>query len=361
MDEQKRLEGLNMDILLDLAKEMGLKPKKVASTGGGEYHCSCPNCGGRDRFFIQPNYKMKNCIGRYACRQCGIKGDTIQFCREILGLEWEQAIEKSYARVPQMLTALRFKKPMSRQIKPPPIKWQEKARAFTDWASKEIEKKPDILDWLEQRGISREAVKDYQIGYTQNSKSKYGEFRCSPPEFGLQEELHQDGQPKEIWIPKGIVMPTIEPSGAVVRLKIRCDNWKPTDKISKYVVVSGSMPGMNLVGDRESRAMIVVESELDAYSLHYRVKDFAFAVAVGGNNKNPDNFTDYLAKVKPFLLICHDNDEGGAVMLKRWKELYPHAKAYPTKLGKDIGEAIQQGENIRDWILSSLPNEFLKD
>ena len=347
-----------MDILLDLAKEMGLEPKKVASTGGGEYHCSCPSCGGRDRFFIQPNYKMKNCIGRYACRQCDIKGDTIQFCREILGLEWEQAIEKSHARVPQMPTVLRFEKPTSRQIKPPPIKWQEKAKVFIDWASKEIEKRPDILDWLEKRGISRNAVKDYQIGYTQNPKSKYGEFRRPFSEFGLQEEFRQDGRLKEIWIPKGIVIPTIEPSGAVVRLKIRRDNWKPTDKFSKYVVVSGSMQGMNLVGDRGKRVMVVVESELDAYSLHHKVKDFAFAVAVGSNNKNPDNFTDHLAKIKHFLLICHDNDEGGVTMLEKWRGLYPHAKAHPSSTGKDIGEAVNKGVDLREWLLSGLPDEF---
>jgi len=346
-----------MACLLNLAKELGLTPKKVAASGGGEYHSSCPRCGGRDRFIIQPNYVMKNCTGRYICRQCEIKGDTIQFCRDIMKLQWEQALAKSHASIPQR-TIIHFEKPVTKQIKPPPIKWQEKAKIFVDWASRQIVKKPDILDWLEQRGISREAVKDYQIGYSQNPKSKNGEFRRPFSEFALPNVLGQNGQPKQIWIPKGIIIPTIEPSGTIVRLKIRRDNWKAADDIPKYVAVSGSMQGMSLIGDRSSRVMVIVESELDAYALHHKVNDLAFVVAVGSNNKNPDNFTDHLAKVKHFLLICHDNDEGGSTMLDKWRGLYPHSKAHPTPIGKDVGEAIQRGIDLRKWLLSCLPEEF---
>jgi hypothetical protein len=34
--------------LLDLVQEIGLAPKKTATTGGGEYHCACPLCGGKE-------------------------------------------------------------------------------------------------------------------------------------------------------------------------------------------------------------------------------------------------------------------------------------------------------------------------
>lgn len=344
-----------MEVLLDLVKEMGLDPRKVASTGGGEYHCSCPKCGGRDRFFVQPCFKMKKCVGRYGCRHCGIKGDTIQFCREILGLPWKEALKKSRAESLQLGVVPYFERPTSLQINPPPDKWKEKARAFVDWASKEIEKRPDVLDWLAQRGISRDAVKEYEIGYTLNPKKKYGEFRPPRDAFGLP--VGKDNR-NTIWIPKGIVIPTTESTGAVIRLKIRRDDWQPQDKISKYVVVSGSMQGMNLVGDRDKRVMAVVESELDAYSLHHKVKDFAFVVSVGSNTKNPDGYTGYLAKAKPFLLICHDNDKGGRTMLEKWKRLYPHAQAHPTPTGKDIGEAVKRGLDLREWLLSALPGEF---
>jgi len=97
--------------------------------------------------------------------------------------------------------------------------------------------------------------------------------------------------------------------------------------------------------------MVVVESELDAYAIDYVAHDFVCAIAVGSNIKNPDNLTDRLAKNAKSLLICHDNDEAGQKMLIKWQRLYSHAIGYPTPLGKDIGEAVKQGFNIREWLL----------
>lgn len=89
-----------------------------------------------------------------------------------------------------------------------------------------------------------------------------------------------------------------------------------------------------------------LEYEIDAYTLHHATGDFAFVVAVGSNIKHPDNFTDHLAKSKQFLLICHDNDEGGKAMMDKWRALYSHPKAHPAPKEKDIGEFIQLGENL---------------
>jgi hypothetical protein len=63
------------------------------------------------------------------------------------------------------------------------------------------------------------------------------------------------------------------------------------------------------------------------------------------------NVTDYLAKKSSNLLICHDNDEAGEKMLDKWRTLYPHAKAHPTPIGKDIGEIIQTRFILREWLL----------
>lgn len=92
------------------------------------------------------------------------------------------------------------------------------------------------------------------------------------------------------------------------------------------------------------------QSELDAYALHFAVSDYAFIVAVGSNSKNPDNIVHFLAQKKA-ILICHDNDEAGHLMLKKWQRLYPHAQSYPAPLGKDLGESVEQGLRIRPWLL----------
>ncbi len=45
-------------------------------------------------------------------------------------------------------------------------------------------------------------------------------------------------------------------------------------------------------------------------------------------------------------------------MLEKWERLYPHAIAHPTARGKDIGEFVQLGGDLREWLLSGLPAEF---
>lgn len=78
--------------ILDLTRELGLQPQRVAATGNGEYKVSCPNCkAGVDRFCIWPN---EGNGGRYWCRVCDCKGDAIQFCRAFLGLSYAEACKK---------------------------------------------------------------------------------------------------------------------------------------------------------------------------------------------------------------------------------------------------------------------------
>lgn len=223
-----------------------------------------------------------------------------------------------------------------------------KAASLVEQAHKQLLAMPTVLDELSLRGLPRKAVEHYKLGWWNKNGSLQRES------WGLTKERRSDGKERSLWIPMGLVIPTIEPSGKVVRLKIRRNNWKEGDHLPKYVAISGSMNGLTKIGSSEHATMIVVESELDAYAVHYVAHDFACVVAVGSNIKNTDNVIDYLAHKVKHLLICHDNDEAGEKMLAKWQRLYPHAKRYPTPLGKDIGEAIQKGLDIRAWILQRI-------
>ena len=64
------------------------------------------------------------------------------------------------------------------------------------------------------------------------------------------------------------------------------------------------------------------------------------------------------ARKKKYVLICHDNDEVGEEVLQKWQSLYPHARAYSTPIGKDIGEAIQHGLKLRQWLIDTLPEDL---
>ncbi|MBY0110027.1 MAG: toprim domain-containing protein [Candidatus Babeliaceae bacterium] len=332
--------------LLELAYQAGINPKWVASTGGGEYHSSCPACGGRDRFFIQPSRQMSKCFGSYCCRQCGIFGDSLKFAQKFLNYSFRDAADAVNATLPEITMSFdRSSKLVS--LQEPPAIWKEKATDFVNHAHERLLQETDVLTYLQARGLPVDAVVRYKLGW-----SDINEFlpRVS---WGLGKQLRPDGKQNLLWLPKGIVIPSIEQSGSVVRLKVRRCDWKSDDKLPKYVAISGSMNGLSRVGSKQ-RIVIVVESELDAYALYYEVGDFACVVAVGSNIKNPDYVVDSLAKSATRLLICSDKDAAGQKMFTKWKKLYPHAKNYPTPIGKDIGEAIEEhGLNVREWILKA--------
>ena len=68
--------------ILDLARDMGAKLKRVASN---EWAGPCPVCGGRDRFAINTKRKLWNCRG------CEVGGDAIDLARHVRGLDFVEA------------------------------------------------------------------------------------------------------------------------------------------------------------------------------------------------------------------------------------------------------------------------------
>ncbi len=342
--------------LIDLAHQTGIKPLWVATTAGGEYHSACPKCGGTDRFFIQPYRQMKNCLGSYHCRQCGTSGDAIQFAREFLNCSFPEAVELTNA-TPSKFSPFHTTQhthtyqPVS--LRPPPEEWIKNATDFINQTHRHLVQKDtskctipvELLKNLENRGLPLEAAQHYKLGWSEKDQF------VPRASWGLEEPTGPGKTSALLWLPSGLVIPTIEPSGKVIRLKVRRYNWTGASEDPKYVAIPGSMNGLIILGPTDRPVMVVVESELDAYAVHFAAHDFAFVVAVGGNIKGPDIVTNRLAQKTQQLLICHDNDEGGVNMFTKWKKLYPHAISFPTTLGKDIGEAAQQGLNIREWLL----------
>lgn len=331
--------------ILDMAMQRGIRPKWVASTAGGEYHSECPECGGTDRFYIQPNKQMKHCKGYFRCRKCGESGDTIQFARKFLNFTFQQAVQELGIDFTQ--SSFRIWKPPC-SFKPailykPDEKWIQESGKFVEKSHEQLLNTSEILNYLHRRGIPLTIITKYKLGWSHS----YQFIERST--WGLSEEYNQSGNLKKLFLPRGIVIPSIDKSGQITRLKIRRD-WQEKDKLPKYMVISGSMNGLNIL-EGSKDILIVVESELDAYLIHAILSNLATVVSVGGNIKNPDNIVDRLAKNAKKLLINHDNDSGGKVMLAKWKKLYSHAIACPVSLGKDISEAFVKGFDIKSWLI----------
>lgn len=333
--------------ILDLAQELNLLPKRLSLTNGGEYKSKCPKCQeGTDRFCIWPNQGPS---GRYWCRVCEAKGDGIQFCRDFLGLTFHQACEKVNVTpelriLPPRAKKLMFEPCQASMVHP---SWQQVAKRFIDYAHENLLKEASIINQLEQRGLTIEAIKRFRLGW--NPKNLFDQRK----RWGLTPEIKENGLPKRQWLPKGIVIPSFQDSHPT-KIKIRRSDWVSGDTLPKYVEVSGSTQSPSLYGDI-SKPVIIVESELDAILIQQEAADLVCSIALGGVSKKPDTETHDFLKGASLILLSLDFDDAGKKKYGFWMTLYPNLRPWPAPHNKSPGDFFKTFSiNLSDWLKAGL-------
>jgi DNA primase len=338
---------------LDLASKK-VELKKVASTHGGEWTGPCPECGGKDRFHVWP---YTNCEkGSYWCRGCGKAGDNIQFLIDFEGMNFKDAcawlninLDTNYHSKPAPTEKKEFT-PTEHQS--PAQLWQEKAGKFVSWAQEQLKNNQQQLDWLAARGINQGAAVAARLGWNPGENGK-DLFRARTA-WGLPELKKEDGRPRMLWLPRGLVIPYCV-DGIIQRIRIRQPEGEP-----RYYVIPGSSMATMIIGI-ECRAFVIVESELDAIACAAST-DLAGAVALGTLQGKPDAAAYEILKSSVQILNALDyGDQGGGKTaaeraFKWWADNFPDkCDRWPVPQGKDPGEAYAQGTDLGEWIKKGLP------
>jgi DNA primase len=336
---------------IDLAMKR-VQLRKASSTNGGEWQGPCPACGGTDRFHVWPQQNEGK--GGYWCRGCGNTGDNIQFLRDFEGLSFREACARLNVILPE--------RPRSRGDRPaafcaapefkperhtsPADLWQEKAEKLVAWAQGTLAANADVLAWLSGRGIDAETAAKFRLGWNpgENEKDLYRPRKA----WGLPEQLKDDGRPKALWIPRGLVIP-YSAGGAVLRIRIRRPEGEP-----RYYVIPGSSMSTMVIGP-ERRAFVVVEAELDAIAVAASNTFLSGAVAMGSAAAKPDADTFSILRGALQILNALDYDAAGAKAMAWWTEHFKHCDRWPVPKGKDPGEAVRLGIDLRKWIEVGLP------
>jgi len=347
--------------LIEIAQEIGILPIRTAQTNGGEFVCSCPKCGDggkgnkSDRFHIWPNEKAKNCTGRYWCRQCEIKGDAIQFCRDFLGLSYVEACAKlklqfKYPSQKYWVRDLTIFQRKFEEAPRPNDLWQTKASAFVLWCHDMLWKNPDSLALLKARGFNEEAISRWKLGYSPQT------FLRDRSLWGLCDKPGPNDGLAKLWLPKGIVIPTFSDE-VIVKLKIRRPDEPQNEpskyKFQKYVVVSGSIDTPVIYGD-PMKPILIMESELDAMLTYDIIGDICCVIALGGAQKKPDLKLHQQLRMSLNVLLALDFDEGGMLSNSFWRKTYPQSRIWPVPKGKGPGDAIKLGVDLKKWIKAGL-------
>ena len=339
--------------ILELIEDTGLTPKREAATYGGVFSSPCPFCqDGDDRFVIWPNRHNNNGEyqgGRYWCRVCGKHGDAITFIRELHGVSYREACNRLKIE-PKKINSTQ---PIRQERKPlivsdPSEVWQGRAKAFVDWCHTNLISNSDAIALVTKRGFTLESIKRFKLGF--NPKDLFG----NRTEWGLEEEIKDDGKPRKMWLPTGLIIPTFSENGNVIKVKIRRLNWKEGDKYPKYVELSGSKQCFSIYGDTSLPCALVLESEFDALLVQQFASDILYCVALGGSTKPIDQQTDLLLRTTSTLLFCPDFDEAGAVAWKKWKNMFLNIHRVMTPLGKSPGDDYLAGIDLREWLLEYL-------
>lgn len=349
--------------ILALFSARGLDPKKVTAT---EWASGCPACGGKDRCKIWP--ADHDGRGGYWCRQCQTYGDAIQFLRDYEGMGYAEACRHLGIEAAKASAALprprRVSGPEPFEAAPtdsPKDAWASKASAFLAWCHQHLLNNREQLGWLAERGLPLEAVKRFRLGWNpgENGKGCLIRHRAA---WGIpdQEIPAKGDKPASVkrtfWLPRGLVIPQLGQDGQVLRLRIRrpdADREKFLPE-TKYFVVPGSAMDAMILG--ESRAMAVVESELDALMLAHQVGDLVGVVSIMTSTvkRIEAGVLEALARAD-CILVALDFDGAGAKGWPRWQASFSRAKRWPCPVGKDPGEAYAQGANLRAWIVAGLP------
>lgn len=335
--------------IYELLQLDGLFPKKVGSTGGGEFAGPCPWCGGDDRFRIWPNQGE---TGKYWCRGCGRHGDAIEYLREFRRMTFPEACAYLGREVPPLSSLVGSRTANKPHWEPrltaaPGDLWQAKARALVAESVSDLwgPYSKLALDFLiKNRGLTERTIKGFSLGYILNDQWE------PAPEWGLEEVLNDNGKAKKLWFPRGIVIPLCH-GDQVLRVRIRRPKAAGDPR---YFLHRGSDTRAMILGS-DKTVSILVESELDALLLHQEAGDLVNVISLGNAQTRPDQQTAELLNRSELILVSLDDDEAGATeSWQWWKKHYSHMRRWPPLAGKDPGDMLAAGMNLRTWVEGGL-------
>ena len=343
--------------MISLLQEAGYTPKKKAACHGGEFACACPFCKeGDDRFLSWPKRSNNNGEyqgGRFSCRVCGKYGDAITFLRQLHGLTYKEACErlKIEPKDRRGISTLKIERKLP-VAEEPSKEWQNKALAFVEWSHTQLMKNQEAKKLLVDRGFSEESIIRFKLGFNSGIQKK--DIFREKKDWGLEPELKEDGTPKKLWLPIGLVIPTFSSENQIIKIKIRRSDWKKDDKLPKYVEISGSKRCPSIYGNIAHPAALILESEFDSLLIQQSASDLVYCVALGGSTKPIDFATDQLLRKTSTIFFSPDFDDAGGVAWIKWKKMFPTINRLVSPDKKSAGDAYIAGYDLREWIKEAL-------
>lgn len=211
------------------------------------------------------------------------------------------------------------------------------------------------MAWINERGITADMAATYGLGYNRSSK---GKDRYRPRTlWGLPPKM-QGAKEKRLWIPQGWVIPSRDPLGNIIQLRIRRRNQDIAAFGGgiKYLPIDGSSMA-TMILHPAAEVFVVVESGFDAILLAGITDGRVGAICTWNDVARPDNIAHGILSASSCILGGLDYDHGGDNQQAWWQGQYrQYRRLAPLPDGaKDPGDAAKVGADLYAWLVDGLP------
>ena len=319
----------------------------------------CPFCGkGEDRFQIWHDSEHHN----YWCRQCDVRGDSIDFLRTYCHMTFAEAL--AYLGLPDVnvhnhhnrhnhhkshkdngYDVHNQQRKVRNDVQSPPTEpWLAQAWPFVMECHGCLmdNVNPRALTWLQQRRLQEETLATYCIGY--NPADQYVERSA----WGLPPKLNEKGYPVRLLIPRGIVIPWFV-DDELWGIRIR----RPVGDPKYYWIQGGTTALYNAAQVQYGKPVVLVEGEFDALTIVQEAGDRVAPVATGSTHGA--RYARVLARLTTAstVLVAYDNDEAGEKAAAWWLSGLSNARRW-RPYWSDANAMAQAGVDIGRWVAAGL-------
>lgn len=389
---------------------------------GLEYSGPCPWCGGKNRFHVWPyggeTIPGVGNVGRFQCMDgsqgragCGRKGNMIDYIAQRRDCSFEEAceaidVDPQAVRIYRMdqkvrnleaegvsleLACLRVGTDLQiitdyrknnvvpdigsrcytceKSLAEKSEMWRSHALELARWSSSQLT--GGALEYLQHRGLSDATIITHLLGFYPSYKRVKADLWGY--EYTDEDRKQKRMRKREIWIPRGIVIPWFDDRRQVICLRFRrlpgdeSEEAKQfygvderTGEIHRYKAMYGSSTHFLYRGELLSSgcSAALFEGEIDALITAQEVGTACTCVASGSTGwGRSDRFIRRLATCDQ-VLVCFDADENlaGDKAAQYWLNTLNNAKRW-RPLWSDASDMSRDGISLSDWLAIGLEQE----
>ena len=264
-----------------------------------------------------PSFNVRDDEGFYHCFGCGVSGDAISFLREKEGLGFMDAVR-------QLADEAGLTVPQQTPQDPAEIERRSKTMIVLDAAARQFQSAlmngdNPAQSYLKTRGLSREAVETFRLGFAPrsgliNALSSLGHQQDEMIDAGLVRISDRDQSPYEMFRHR-LMFPITDNRGQVIAFGARAldDDQNPkylNSAETKTFQKKHTLYGMALarVEVRKGKPLVVAEGYMDVIAIHQ--SGAAAAVAPLGTALTEEQIK-LLWRMDDRPILCFDGDTAG--------------------------------------------------